>query len=307
MLSSASESGTPGSNVTSVFQNLVFTVATAGATNTVELFRARRVHPRVPRSSVRTWALVRSSMPVRSCLVPTSTRRGRSTRPTLLACRAPVNVTIVTTATAPTRVRLDPSSQSGAPGSNVTNVTGSLVFDVFGISAGTTILLFENNSQVSQLTTADATATATVSGGMVSAITIPVGDGGAGYVFTPLVTITPNPSTGPGSGATATAVLTNGVVTAINITNAGTGYTSVPTVTIAPPIATAMATTTISNSGTGGGGTGGGGTGGGGTGGGGTGGIVSGFVIANGGSGYTSVPTVTISGGGGAARRPAPP
>ena len=47
----------------------------------------------------------------------------------------------------------------------------------------------------------------------------------------PAVTITG----GGGSGAAATAVLTNGVVTAINVTGVGSGYTSTPTVTIAGP------------------------------------------------------------------------
>ena len=99
----------------------------------------RRVHPRAPRSSVPPRARVRSPIPVRSCPVPTSTRRGRSTQfNTVSLPSTPLDVTIVTTATAPTRVRLDPSSESGTPGSNVTNVTANLVFDVFGISAGTT-------------------------------------------------------------------------------------------------------------------------------------------------------------------------
>ena len=290
VLSPASESGTSGSNVTSTTTNLVFTVATAGANNTVELFRAP------------------ASAPASTTLIPnTITGPGSITDPgpllpgtyiytarqidqfnTISLPSAPLDVTIVTTATAPTRVRLDPSSDSGTKGDNITNPgSGNLVFDVFGISAGTTVLLFENSSPVSMLTTADAMATATITGGTVSGIAVNTSQPGAGYVFTPTVTI----SGGGGSGAAATAVLTNGVVTAINITNPGSGYTAVPTVTIVSPIATAMATATIS------GGTGTGtGTGGTGTGSGGT---VSGFVITNGGSGYTSVPTVTISGGGG--------
>src|SRR5262249_51346370 len=39
-----------------------------------------------------------------------------------------------------------------------------------------------------------------------------------------------------GSGATASATVTNGVVTAITITNSGTGYTSAPTIAIAVPV-----------------------------------------------------------------------
>jgi autotransporter-associated beta strand protein len=55
-------------------------------------------------------------------------------------------------------------------------------------------------------------------------------------------------SGGGGSGAAATAVLTGGVVTAINITNGGTGYTSPPTMTLtAAPTGgtTATASTTL--------------------------------------------------------------
>lgn len=51
---------------------------------------------------------------------------------------------------------------------------------------------------------------------------------GSVYTSTPTVAF----SGGGGTGAAATAVLTNGVVTGITITNAGSGYTSAPTVTI---------------------------------------------------------------------------
>ena len=74
-----------------------------------------------------------------------------------------------------------------------------------------------------------ATATATLSGGTVGSIAVT--SGGAGYTSPPAVTLTGGGFTSP---ATATAVLTNGVVTAINVTG-GSGYTSAPTVTIAPP------------------------------------------------------------------------
>src|SRR5205814_1132149 len=134
---------------------------------------------------------------------------------------------------------------------------------------------------------------------------------------------------GLGSGATATAVLTNGVVTAINVTNPGTGFTANPIITIAPPFSTALGTaqanagqvnpiTTIS----GGSGyigatpptvtlpptTGGAGTpaappaaiaGGGGSGAAATailaGSTVAGINFTSGGSGYASAPTVTFS------------
>ena len=74
-----------------------------------------------------------------------------------------------------------------------------------------------------------ATATATVSGGAVTAFTVT--DGGEGYksALPPTVTITG----GGGSGATATATVDSvGLVTGITVTSGGSGYTSAPTVTI---------------------------------------------------------------------------
>jgi hypothetical protein len=60
--------------------------------------------------------------------------------------------------------------------------------------------------------------------------------GGSGYVSVPGVPITG----GGGSGAQATATVVNGVVTAINITDAGFGYTSPPAIQIDPPPVTAF-------------------------------------------------------------------
>ena len=74
-----------------------------------------------------------------------------------------------------------------------------------------------------------ATATATVSGGAVTAFTVT--DGGEGYksALPPTVTITG----GGGSGATATATVDSvGLVTGLTVTAGGTGYTSAPTVTV---------------------------------------------------------------------------
>lgn len=61
--------------------------------------------------------------------------------------------------------------------------------------------------------------------GTVGGITVT--DGGANYT-NPTVTLTG----GTGTAATASAVLTNGVITAINMTNWGINYGSAPTVTI---------------------------------------------------------------------------
>lgn len=49
---------------------------------------------------------------------------------------------------------------------------------------------------------------------------------GSGYTSAPTVTF----SGGGGTGAAGTAIVTNGRITGINITNGGTGYTSAPTI-----------------------------------------------------------------------------
>lgn len=93
--------------------------------------------------------------------------------------------------------------------------------------------------------TATAAAASPVSGFIT---TITVTGGGSGYTSAPAVTI----FGGGGSGALATATISNGVVTAINISPGGngSGYTSAPTVIVAPPPAELTYTTYWSNDGT---------------------------------------------------------
>lgn len=73
-----------------------------------------------------------------------------------------------------------------------------------------------------------ATATADVTTGAVTSVTIT--NGGSGFTTPPTVTFS-----GVGSDAAGTAVLTNGVVTGVTITAPGSGYSSAPTVSIASP------------------------------------------------------------------------
>ena len=54
--------------------------------------------------------------------------------------------------------------------------------------------------------------------------------GGAGYSAPPVVSITPNG--GSGSGAAATAVVQNGVITGLVLTNAGTGFNRNPSFSV---------------------------------------------------------------------------
>ena len=145
---------------------------------------------------------------------------------------------------------------------------------------------------------ATATATATVTGGTVRTVTVT--SGGAGYASPPAVTFT-----GGGTAVTpptATVTVVNGIVTAITVTG-GSGYTSAPTVTIASPatvptqavqlvgidagpgdlpynpnLLTATAKAFVS------------------------GGVVNNVTVTTSGAGYTSTPTVTLTGGGSGAK-----
>lgn len=81
-------------------------------------------------------------------------------------------------------------------------------------------------------------------GGVTGAI---INSGGSGYTTAPNVTI----SGGTGSGATATAVVANGAVTQVNITNPGSAYSTqltgavAPTISFGGPGAGANATATV--------------------------------------------------------------
>jgi len=86
-----------------------------------------------------------------------------------------------------------------------------------------------------------ANATATLTSGAVSAVTI--GNAGAGYVAPPTVTFAAAPT--GGTTATGYAVLSGATVGSIAITHAGSGYVTVPTVTLSAPNATAAATASL--------------------------------------------------------------
>ena len=76
-----------------------------------------------------------------------------------------------------------------------------------------------------------ALGTATITGGVVTAISIDYG--GSGYTAAPTITI--GAPGGTGTQATATATITDGVVTAVTITNGGTQYAAAPDVTFSDP------------------------------------------------------------------------
>ena len=75
-----------------------------------------------------------------------------------------------------------------------------------------------------------ATSTGTIeSCGFLQKIAIENGGTGYSSITLPSITVSPPPT---GTTATATAVVTNGVITDVVITNPGSGYTSPPTVTV---------------------------------------------------------------------------
>jgi len=82
---------------------------------------------------------------------------------------------------------------------------------------------------------AQAVATATISRGSVTAITISFGRGGSGYATAPSVVIDAPGLVIGGTTARARATVSGGVVTRIDVVGGGSGYSSVPRVTIAPP------------------------------------------------------------------------
>ncbi|SHK92945.1 hypothetical protein [Chryseobacterium polytrichastri] len=76
-----------------------------------------------------------------------------------------------------------------------------------------------------------ATATATISGGAVTGISIT--NGGSGYTSAPTVNFYGGGSiVNGGTKARATAIVSGGVVTGVTLNNGGTGYTSIPTVAV---------------------------------------------------------------------------
>ena len=113
--------------------------------------------------------------------------------------------------------------------------------DLISLSGGSSLALSATNNY----TVSTATATATLTGDLVTELL--VGSGGSGYAVAPTVTISAAEGDTTGSGASATAVLVVGgtKVASINITNAGSGYTLPPIVTLSAPPAVATTPTTV--------------------------------------------------------------
>ena len=97
--------------------------------------------------------------------------------------------------------------------------------------------------------TSPAVATAAINiNGQVSNIAIATGQGGSGYVTPPLVTLIGGSFTSPATAVILPSQLVGGAVIGITITNPGSGYVSAPLVLIAaPPAVTATATAVVAN------------------------------------------------------------
>lgn len=118
--------------------------------------------------------------------------------------------------------------------------------------------------------TATATTQLNLAGGVSSATIV---NFGVGYTMAPEITFVG----GGGSGAAGTVSInaSNGKVAGVSMTSQGAGYYAPPTPAITAPKAVATATANVA------------------------GGAVTSSAVASAGNGYTSVPKVTLSGGGG--------
>jgi len=110
-----------------------------------------------------------------------------------------------------------------------------------------------------------AAATYTVSGGIVTGVTVT--NSGSGYTSTPTVSF---PS-GGGTGATGLAVLSPAIVDSVTVVNGGSGFTGTPTLTFQGGGGTGAAATANITSGS-----------------------ISSVTMTNNGSGYTSAPAVIV-------------
>lgn len=131
-----------------------------------------------------------------------------------------------------TTVSLHSTSADAATGANPISLTSlgvgtnSLVKRIAATVAGGGSSVVTTSSPHNLSAPSGTGATARVSNGVVRSIT--VATAGSGYTSDPSVSITG----GGGTGATAIAVRSGNTVASVTITNAGSGYTSTPTVTI---------------------------------------------------------------------------
>jgi len=179
--------------------------------------------------------------------------------------------------------RLDASTASGPI---TINTAGNLTTGTITATSGNAISITTGNvatvngtvstaGNISLSATSVATgSSANASLGVATIGSASVTSPGAGYTAVPTVTFS-----APTTGTTATGTLPNGLlVNSATLTNAGgAGYTAAPTVAFSASGGSGAAATAVVNTTTG---------------------VVTAINITNAGTGYTAVPTITVTGGG---------
>src|SRR5262249_41540015 len=127
--------------------NLVFNVPTATPGDTVQLFRnGALVGTNVGPGSITDPG------PIQPDGVYVYTTQQVDQFGTISLPSAPLNVTILSKAAAPTQVRLNPTSDTGTQGDNTTRITSNLMLDILGVLPGATVHLFNNGVEVASVT-----------------------------------------------------------------------------------------------------------------------------------------------------------
>jgi hypothetical protein len=156
---------------------------------------------------------------------------------------------------------------SGSGATAFASISGSGQLDRINITSGGTGYVAAPKVTITGGGGTGATASASVSGGVVISITIT--NGGSGYSSEPTITL----SSGGGASVSAT-VGGGGSIVSVAVVNSGSGYTSTPNVTISAPTLPGGTTATASANVSGG--------------------RITSISLTSGGSGYTSSPSVTI-------------
>jgi FtsP/CotA-like multicopper oxidase with cupredoxin domain len=124
-------------------------------------------------------------------------------------------------------VAIDPPPLGGTQATANATVSGGVVSSINIVNPGSGYY-YAPKVTISGANTTPATAVAEFGATPQTIRSVTVTNGGAGCVASPTITF----SGGGGSGAAASATVTAGVITGITITNGGSGYTSVPAVDI---------------------------------------------------------------------------
>lgn len=147
---------------------------------------------------------------------------------------------VVTTAGSGYTAANPPTVTPSAGSSMWTAIVGGAVNSTVTITTAGTLYTFTPILVVSAPPVGglQATATATISGGAITGVTVT--NQGAGYVAAPTITVVNDPRDTTGSGAVLTTTLTGaGTVTAVVCTNPGTALTAVPTLSFSSGAAAA--------------------------------------------------------------------